>query len=121
MAKKRILVAEDEEPVRLLLTECLREAGYDVTPVSDGLQALYQSPAKFDLLITDVKMPRVSGTELVKGIRRNGIEIPILVITGFIDKETKLLRNIPNVAVINKPFEIDALLIVLEQLFGKSA
>ena len=118
MTAKHILVAEDEAHTRLSLNILLKRAGYKVTSVSDGAKALAlmmksaEGGADFvDLLMTDIQMPDMSGLELIKALKSKGIRTPVLVFTGFGDKETliELLREGCE-DYIDKPFTEDSLL-----------
>ncbi len=81
----RILVAEDSEPVRDLLCEYLRSQGHDVVPARDGAAAMELLEAgEFDLVMTDIEMPRANGFELIERLRKDpgGHAIPVIVISG---------------------------------------
>jgi class 3 adenylate cyclase len=81
----RILVAEDNEPVRDLLCEYLRSQGHDVVPARDGAEALELLEAgNFDLVMTDIEMPRADGFEVIERLRSDprGRAIPVIVISG---------------------------------------
>jgi two-component system sensor histidine kinase and response regulator WspE len=82
--EQRILVADDSLTVREMERQILEKAGYTVTVAVDGMDAwssLRSAPQPFDLLITDMDMPRMSGTELTELVRANLGELPILMIT----------------------------------------
>ena len=89
---KRVLVAEDHAAMRELLMLVLVERGYDVDSVSTGtemIQLLSDSSSggslagRFDLIITDVRMPGVSGLDVVDQLRRDGNRTPVLAVTAF--------------------------------------
>lgn len=81
----RILLAEDEEPLRILLTKILTFQGhYQVVATCDGLEALERlATESFDLVITDIQMPRMTGNELATEMLARGIQIPTLMISGY--------------------------------------
>ena len=101
--KKHLLIAEDEMHTVLSLKILLRRAGYATTFVGDGAKALAllsgSSPETgangFDMLLTDIQMPKMTGLELIKTMKAKSIKTPVLVLTGFGDKETliELLRE----------------------------
>lgn len=101
MAGEHILVAEDEKHARLSLALILRQSGFRVTVAEDGLDALgkieeaAQGMSPVELLLTDIQMPRLTGLELLERLRQQGIELPVVGITGFGDKElvVELLRR----------------------------
>lgn len=79
----RILLVEDEESIRKALDKRLRKLGHEVVTAHDGVEALELfSPHAFDLLITDYRMPRMDGLELMGRVRSLAATLPVLVITG---------------------------------------
>ncbi|HSL98739.1 MAG TPA: response regulator, partial [Candidatus Limnocylindria bacterium] len=89
MASGRILFIDDDRAGREVALFNLRKAGYRVEAASDGAEGLAAfSPEKFDLVITDVKMPGISGIEVLRRIRTQAKDIPVLVITAFGNVET---------------------------------
>jgi len=81
--QKSILIVDDEEIIREFLIEVLGE-DYQVTIACDGDEAIEKIKArKFDLIITDLKMPRVSGEEVVKFARQQNSEYQVVVISGY--------------------------------------
>jgi len=114
MEKKHILIAEDEYHNRLTLSLVLKMAGYEVTEAENGLIALkkleqMQKQGHLpDILVTDIQMPEMTGMELIDKLREYSIRIPVLVMTGYGDKETviELMRKGCS-EYIDKPFEPD--------------
>src|SRR5579862_4778168 len=81
----RILVVDDEEPVRKFVERVLREAGYEVSTAADGPEAI-AAAAKMgvlDVLVTDVMMPQMTGDELARRIRQTMSDVKVLYLTGF--------------------------------------
>jgi len=109
-----ILVAEDEEVVRRLLVELLRRAGYKVLDAANGVLALelarhYREP--IHLLITDVAMPVMTGTELARQIGAVQPGLRILLISGYSDPaKVADVQEQTEVAYLRKPFAPRALL-----------
>ncbi len=128
--KIHLLIAEDECHTALSLKILLKRAGYCTTFVGDGLSALelLSRPAgereDIDVLLTDIQMPRMNGIELIKAMKAKGIKTPVLVLTGFGDKETliELLREGCE-DYIDKPFTekelLERLAHVLEKEMGR--
>ena len=89
---KRILIAEDEQQLRLVAELLLESHGYKVVVSRDGLDAIDKvrmansENYNFDLIITDVMMPFLSGLDLFDQLRSEGIDIPFLFITGYGDR-----------------------------------
>jgi CheY-like chemotaxis protein len=83
-----VLLVEDEDPVRELVQEMLEMAGYRVHPASSGLEALAwaEDPSHaFDLLVTDVVMPRMNGGELAEKLRHLRPHLRVLFVSGYPD------------------------------------
>jgi two-component system, cell cycle response regulator CpdR len=88
----RILVAEDEEPVRALVARALLEDGHDVVTAADGsaaLEALARARGQFDLLLTDIKMPVMDGIALALATARDHPDVVILMMTGYADQRER--------------------------------
>ena len=109
----RVLVAEDELPVRALVTRALTQDGHDVVATADGseaLEAFTNAEKPFDLLLTDIKMPMMDGIALALAVARDDPELPILLMTGYADQHERasgldaLIHD-----VIAKPFSLTAI------------
>lgn len=109
----RILIAEDEEPLRSLIGRALTEDGHEVVAAADGgeaLDVLKREGGRFDLLLTDVRMPVMDGLALALATARDFPALPILLMTGYADQRERacgldaLIR-----AVIAKPFTLAAI------------
>ncbi len=89
--RKSILIAEDEEFNYLLLEEVLQAVDIELTWADDGQKAvdIFNSGKHFDLILMDLKMPRLSGYEAIKEIRLVSPTVPIIVQTAYSDKEEK--------------------------------
>ena len=111
MEKKSILIVDDEEIIRDFLFEVLSE-DYQISVASDGDEAIEQLQAtSFDLIITDLKMPRVSGEEVVKYARDNDPDSKVIVISGYSSLYTVSQSvNRGACAFLSKPFSIKELL-----------
>lgn len=85
-AGEHILLVDDEESIVKMSTEMLQEMGYRVSGESDSLKALARfssDPGQFDLVITDMTMPKLTGTELTEKLRTVRPDIPVILCTGF--------------------------------------
>ncbi|MGC3997937.1 MAG: sigma-54 dependent transcriptional regulator [Anaeromyxobacter sp.] len=84
MAYRTVLVVDDEEPLRHLLTVILRDRGYEVRAVGSGEDALKELGARdYDLMLTDVRMPGMDGLTLVREARRLQPELTVVVMTAY--------------------------------------
>ncbi|MEK6590110.1 MAG: sigma-54 dependent transcriptional regulator [Nitrospinota bacterium] len=108
---QEILIIDDEEEMRIALTEVLERSGYSVQTVSNGIEGLelfHKVP--FSMVITDVKMPRITGIELLKEIKRLSPNTPVIIITayGTIDNAVDAMKE-GAFDYILKPFSAEVL------------
>ncbi|MCX7921230.1 MAG: response regulator [Clostridia bacterium] len=117
---KKVLVADDTKNIRVLLSTCLELEGYEVLIAKDGQHALDMFKTEiFDLAFLDIKMPEISGTEVLRSIRELGIDIPIIIMTAFATvKNAVECTKMGAVAYLQKPFTADKVKAVLKDLDG---
>jgi CheY-like chemotaxis protein len=103
-----ILVAEDEDGVRHIVTQMLREQGYTVLAASGGAEAIQIAQSHtgpVQLLVSDVMMPRMSGPELAQRLRGLRPDIRVLFVSGYADSEIVREGELePNTDFLQKPF-----------------
>jgi two-component system response regulator ResD len=105
MKKKKILIADDEEFIRILLTEALKIYDYQIDVAENGVEAInYITKIPYDLVITDYMMPKKDGLELTRQIRAKYLSTPILIVTGYGPVHEFLKSGAT--ACIMKPFSI---------------
>jgi PAS domain S-box-containing protein len=111
---ERIVLAEDDDALRLVLTRVLAGSGYEVLAARDGGEALETVRARggrVDLLLADVVMPRVNGTELAAALAREQRGVKVIFMTGHADDATLLdALGGSGAEIIEKPFTTEALL-----------
>ena len=117
----KILVAEDDRDLNRFVSAFLRAHGYDVTSCYDGLEALERmEESRFDLLLTDVMMPRMDGFELAESIRITDKEMPIIFMTAKDDKSSKLQGySIGIDDYVTKPFDMDILIMKISAILRR--
>jgi CheY-like chemotaxis protein len=119
----RALIVDDEELVRQFVERVLREAGYDTATAADGPEALElaASAKSFDILVTDVMMPQMTGNELSRLMRASTPEIKVLYLTGFSDQLFKEKITLwADEAFLDKPSSVKGLLEAVSLLlFGR--
>jgi DNA-binding NtrC family response regulator len=115
--RKKILLADDDLSVRRVLEFQLTQAGYDVQSVQDGAEALEAfGKRSFDCVVTDLRMPSMSGLELLERVKALDGEVPVIVITAFGEVETAVTAMKAGAFdYINKPFNRDEILLTLER------
>ncbi|MCB9781161.1 MAG: response regulator [Alphaproteobacteria bacterium] len=121
-----VLVVDDDLAMRTLLADVLVDAGYDVTALQDGEEALrwqdFDPDADrfvftVDLVVTDLRMSRLDGLELLAAIRASGRALPVVMVSGFADDELRHhAGQLGATAVLAKPFSIPELVALVERL-----
>jgi DNA-binding NtrC family response regulator len=106
---KRILIADDEKGIRLLLSEVLEDKGFQVSLARDGQECLDQlEDSSFDLVVTDIRMPKLNGIEVLRWMKKAGRKEKIIVITGNLSDLSLAEKDMPPVVTqFQKPFKID--------------
>jgi two-component system, cell cycle response regulator CpdR len=114
----RILLAEDDDAMRVYLARALERVGYDVTSVDRGTAALPLLEAeRYDLLLTDIVMPEMDGIELAQKAALIAPEMRVMFITGFAAVALKAGRAAPEAKVLSKPFHLRDLVAEVDRLF----
>ncbi len=119
--KTRILVVDDEAIIRDICSDVLNNMGFDVLATGDPLYALNSAlKDNFDLIIADIKMPKMNGTELMKNIRKEKPATPFIIITGYgtYDMAIDALRE-GAYDFINKPFRVEELKVSVKNILEK--
>jgi two-component system, chemotaxis family, chemotaxis protein CheY len=116
----QILVVEDDEAIRGLVSDVLRDDGYQVREASNGIEALEQLRAgKPDLIVLDLMMPVMDGWAFVEECRINKYctEVPIIVTSASHDlpRTAERLRDFGVRTCLAKPFDVDGLLALVER------
>jgi CheY-like chemotaxis protein len=123
-----VLLADDDEDMRKMLAEALRAEGCKVTECKNGIEfisklesfILKQTPANFDIIISDIRMPGVTGMEILEDLNEQEGLPPMILITGFGDSEThQLARKYKASAILDKPFEIDTLIAKVREILAQ--
>ncbi|TKJ46821.1 hypothetical protein CEE34_06940 [Candidatus Aerophobetes bacterium Ae_b3a] len=115
MPKGKILVVDDEIKMRRVLQMILQKEGYEIVTSKDGREALQKvEEENFDLVLTDMKMPGLSGIDLLKKIRESDKEIPVIMITayGTVETAVKAMKE-GAYDYLLKPFEKDEMKIIV--------
>jgi len=113
----RILVVDDEKVIREILAEFLTLEGYQVSSVEDGQKALEELRLRpYDLVISDLKMPRVSGLQLLEKLAEENINVLTVIMTGFGTVETAIeAMKRGAYDYILKPFKVEEVIHVVQR------
>lgn len=116
-----ILVVDDERNVRNLIRKILEENDHTVTTIATGEEALVElRKSKFDLLILDLKLPGMSGTELLRRMEQEGLELPVLIVSA-VTNAAPVVEAMKHGAhdYLSKPFSAQDLLKKVEELLNQ--
>ena len=126
----RVLLAEDDVHMRRLLALALRHRGYDVSECRDGMSladeigsaVLLEETEAYDLVVSDIRLPGVTGLEILEGLSALPDLPPFLLITAFGDREThEAAERLGAAALLDKPFEIDEFVAVVDEILEDRA
>ena len=114
---ERVLLVEDDTLLRTIAMRALVVFGYQVTAAKDGLEALQtllREPRGFDIVVSDVVMPRMSGLTLHREVRSRGLDIPILLTSAYTAEDVRGLANLdPSAGFIPKPWSVAQLAVAV--------
>lgn len=123
-AVKTILLVEDEDMLRGLIKELLELKGFTVLEACQGLEALglmRERPDGVDLVLTDVVMPHMSGSDLVERLRETHPALKVVFMSGYTGSSNASIQRaleMPGVAFLQKPFRLNSLISRVEDLIG---
>jgi len=117
MSEQKILIAEDDDQFAHMLEFTLKRLGYEIILAADGLEAFEKVESESpDLIITDLRMPRMDGLELLRRVREKRSDIPVIVITGKAKIESAVeAMKAGAVDYIEKPIEIERVKLVIQK------
>ena len=118
---EKILVVDDEQSLREVLSIMLKRAGYAVIAVSDGEEAIEQLQKEiFDLVITDLRMPKVDGMEVLRAVKSASPETVVLIITAFAtaDSAVEAMKQ-GAYDYLTKPFQVDEVQLIIRNALEK--
>jgi len=126
--RRRVLLAEDSTEMRRLIASALRAEGYDVTEAGDGMQLLdlieaaarQGAPGRYAAVVSDIRMPWLTGMDVMAVLDAAAWSTPVILITAFGDEETHAEgRQLGAAAVLDKPFEMDVLTATLSRVIAE--
>jgi DNA-binding NtrC family response regulator len=115
---KRVLIVEDSEDFRLLIQEIVEAMGHEVVVAERATEAwrvMQKSPVS--LVLLDIKMPKIKGHAFLKYIREKGLQVPVIVVSGYLNPGVmEVLLEYRVRQVISKPFKIQRLTREISQI-----
>lgn len=118
----RILLAEDDDSMRLYLSRALERSGYDVVSVDRGTAAIpLLETEHFDLLLTDIVMPEMDGIELAQQAGTISPTTRVMFITGFAAVTLRAGKVAPEAKVLSKPFHLKDLVLEVDRIFERTS
>jgi CheY-like chemotaxis protein len=105
--RPRILVIDDDRSVRVFISDLLTGAGYETDEADSGVQAVALLEQRaYDLVITDLQMPHLTGWDVVNAVRGRRPTMPIIMISGFATKDDMKQARQVGVPLLQKPFSV---------------
>lgn len=119
--KKKILVVDDEDSLRTVLSTELASEGYDVGTAADGDEAITEMGKKvFDLILLDIKMPRMNGFEVLKFVKDKHPRTKVIMLTGFADLKNAIeSKKLGAEDFVSKPYDLVDLLTTIERVMSE--
>lgn len=122
MAKKRILIADDDKQCLLYLRRLLEDSGYDVDDVSGGAEAIRRlTPTQYDLLMLDFDMKDIKGdrVSIMLSMDEQFKNLPIMIITAHVEKDEQVFKEYGATEVAYKPFNTEDFLSKVRRCLGE--
>jgi DNA-binding NtrC family response regulator len=119
--KSRILICDDEDALRTILSSELAGAGYDVATAADGEEGVAEvKNRKFDLVLLDIKMPKLDGFEVLKFIKKEHPAVKVIMLTGFADLKNAIeSKKYGAEDFVSKPYDLVDLLTTIERVLSE--
>jgi DNA-binding response OmpR family regulator len=117
----RILVVDDEKNVRFTVTHALRSDGYTVDSAASGTEGLERtSQERYDLILVDLRMPGMTGIDMLRELRRRDPEMPAVIITAYgVPQQLVEAAELGAIDCIHKPFSIQTIRAVVHEVLGR--
>jgi DNA-binding NtrC family response regulator len=119
--KSSILVVDDEDALRTVLSNELMNEGYEVHAAGDGDEAIDElGKNPYDLVLLDIKMPRMNGFEVLKHIKQNHMKSKVVMLTGFADLKNAIeSKKLGADDFVSKPYDLVDLLTTIERVLSE--
>lgn len=122
-SKNQVLVVDDDREICEIVSQMLERLGHDSVSVCSGASAVDEyHKGDYDLVLLDVAMPKMSGPEVYEQLRSDGVERPVVFMTGYRTQElADSLRNDAAVGFLAKPFPMDELRATVDLFLARPA
>jgi DNA-binding NtrC family response regulator len=119
--KSSILVVDDEDALRTVLSNELTNEGYQVQNASDGDEAVNElTKSTYDLILLDIKMPRMNGFEVLKYVKEHHAKTKVVMLTGFADLKNAIeSKKLGADDFVSKPYDLVDLLTTIERVLAE--
>ena len=116
-----VLIVDDEDALRTILSGELTSSGYEVATAADGDEGIEQVKSqKFDLVLLDIKMPKVDGFEVLKFIKKERPGVKVIMLTGFADLKNAIeSKRYGAEDFVSKPYDLVDLLTTIERVLSE--
>ena len=126
MSKVKVLVVDDEGPIRSLLVGELESKSFEVQSAGDGDEAIELVRAKcerddkFDIILLDIKMPKIDGFEVLRYVKERAPETKVIMVTAYADVRNAVeSMRLGAFDFISKPYDLDEILISMKRALGE--
>ena len=121
-SRRKILLVEPDQEFRNVVKKMLQRSNYSIFTANDGREALeILSGAEFDLILSAMRMPNLDGIELMAGMNRAGMKVPVIFLTAYGDVESYMdLMNMGAYDYLNKPIKAEEIIDTARKALGDS-
>lgn len=118
--KGKILIADDDDDNRILLSFLIQSEGWEVIEAQDGQEALEKAMKEQpNILLLDNRMPKLTGTKVYETLCEQGMKIPVILLTAYADVQ-ELADSLGICSYLNKPYDLSRLMAMIDKCYEES-